>query len=291
MNQAALALQGSAGRLGSFAEKVRVICSIHFPFVKNAFLRMLAYRLRYYTGILTYVLFATVHYFIWKAVFSGRGEGALINGFTLNEMITYVAVGWIARSLYFSNVDEEIDELVRTGQISIFLLRPVDFQLMIFAYSLGQALFRFCFFFLPIGFVILQVFPVQYPASAGYFVLFLLSTLAGGVIFIEINYLVGLLAFVMKSTHGVMRAKYYIIQLCSGLLLPLAFFPAWLSSILELLPFKVIAYVPLQFYLGRIAWADAPSVFFGQLVWIALLGAAGRYFFYKAISRLTLQGG
>ena len=92
--------------------------SVYFSFVRNAFLNMLAYRMRYYTGILTYFLYVSVHYFIWNAVYAGKGPDELINGFTFSEMITYISVGWVARSLYFSNIDEEIDTLVRSGQVS-----------------------------------------------------------------------------------------------------------------------------------------------------------------------------
>ncbi len=49
---------------------------------------MLAYRMRYFTGILTYLLFVTVHYFIWQAIFSQKAPGELINGFTFTTMVT-----------------------------------------------------------------------------------------------------------------------------------------------------------------------------------------------------------
>lgn len=261
------------------------------PFIRNAFLAMLAYRLRYFTGILTYTVFISVHYFIWQAVYHEKGEGAVINGFTLPDMITYIAVGWVSRSLYFSDIDEEIDELVRTGQLSVSLLRPVDFQLMLLSQAFGASLFRTICFALPLGAVVLMIFPVSPPASLGSFLLYLFSTVLGFLVFAEFNFLIGLLSFSLKSINGITRAKYYLVQFFSGLLLPISFFPGWFKHFLEILPFKAIAYVPLQCYLGKLQSTNLAVELLGQIFWVAALFYLGRVLWLRAFSHLTLQGG
>ena len=265
--------------------------SVYSAFIRNAFLAMLAYRLRYYTGIVTYLLFVSVHYFIWCAVFADLPPGSTIHGFSMPEMVTYVAVGWIARSLYFSNIDDEIDDLVRSGQIAIYLLRPVSFHAMMLSQAAGESLFRLCFFSLPIGIVILMAFPVAPPATASAMALFLLATAASFVIFAEINFLVGLLAFATKSTQGVMRAKYYLVQLLSGLLLPLTFFPHWAQSVLNTLPFKAITYVPLTLYLGKVPNGEVVQLLCEQLLWCVAFVGLSEHFWSRATASLTLQGG
>ena len=40
-------------------------------FSRVGFVNILAFRLRYFTGIITYFLNVTVYYFIWSAVYSG----------------------------------------------------------------------------------------------------------------------------------------------------------------------------------------------------------------------------
>ena len=56
---------------------------------------MLAFRARYYVGVLTYLFNVAVYYFIWRAVFH---SGTTVSGLTLPDMVTYVAVGWAIRS-------------------------------------------------------------------------------------------------------------------------------------------------------------------------------------------------
>jgi len=265
--------------------------TLYSAFIKNAFLEMLAYRLRYVTGILTYLLFVSVHYFIWKAIYAGRAADEAVNGFTLSEMVTYITVGWIARSFYFSNIDEEIDEIVRTGQVGIYLIRPVNFQLMLLAKAVGSSLFRIVFFATPISVVLLYFFPVSPPEKLEHFLLFVAGTAMGFLVLAQINFLVGLLAFAFKSIRGVVRAKYYVIQLASGLLLPLAFFPDWLESALDFLPFKYIAYTPLTLYLGKYEASELGSLFLVQLAWLLGLLVVGWWLWKRALGKLTVQGG
>ena len=91
--------------------------------------------------------------------------------------------------------------------------------------------------------------------------MFLVATIFGFLILALINFLVGLLAFSFQSIDGISRAKQNFIQLASGLMLPLAFFPDWLRNILEYLPFKMITDVPLRCYLGKINPTEAVRVF------------------------------
>ena len=275
----------------SEALSTRGTFDLYLAFGRNAFLTMLAYRLRYYMGILTYLLFVSVHYFIWQAVYAGKGPGAALNGFTLEEMVTYVAVGWIARSFYFSNIDEEVDDIVTSGQVGNYLIRPVDFQVMLYARAIGESLFRLLFFCVPILLVVTWVFPIAAPASSEAFLLFSLSTVLGFFVLAGINFTIGLSAFYLKSIRGLMRAKYFIVQLFSGLLLPISFFPQWLRSVVDLLPFKAVAFVPLQLYLGKIQSDKALFALASQLIWIVVLFVFGRWYWLRAARRLTVQGG
>ncbi len=78
---------------------------VYFEFARVAFLKILAYRLRYFTGIITYFLNVSVYYFIWSAIYSSNRSVA---GYDLAQMVTYISVGWIIRSFYFNNVDRDM---------------------------------------------------------------------------------------------------------------------------------------------------------------------------------------
>lgn len=256
---------------------------------------MLAYRLRYFTGILTYLLYVSIHYFVWSAIYEGNAGGdpetAVLNGFTLSDMVTYITVAWIARSMCFSNIDWDIEEMVRSGQVSVFLLRPVNFQLMMLSQAFGELCFRVVFFTLPISIVIGYLFPINAPASVAGLGLFFATSCLGFLVMAQINFLVGMVAFYFKSISSLMQAKHYLLQLFSGLLIPLPFFPAWAEKMLSFLPFQVITYTPLQFYLGKLHGISAAAAILQAAAWVIALYLCGQLAWRHATGRLTVQGG
>lgn len=270
--------------------------------IGGTFRKMLAYRLRYVTGIVSYLVYVTTNHFIWKAAYAGQkpavggasdgaGGAATIGGLTAQQMAGYVAVGWVARSFYFNNVDREIAEQVQNGTIAVALSRPVSFQGSIVATSLGEALFRFFFFTLPIGAAIFLLFPVPAPASALHAAAFVLSLCFANLILTHINFLVGMAAFPLKNIDGVMRAKHYLIEILSGLLVPVSFFPGWLWRTSRFLPFASIGYAPNQIWLGTVSGSGLWRTLAEQAFWVAALAALCAMVWRRAARRLSLQGG
>ena len=263
----------------------------YFGFVSGTFRKMLAYRLRYVTGIVSYLVYVTTYYFLWRAVFSTRGEGATVGGQTFAELVTYVAVSWIGRSFYFNNVDRELGEQVQNGTIAVMLARPLSVHATVVANSLGEAAFRFLFFTLLIGSVIFLIFPVAAPASPWHAVAFVVSLVFSNVILTHVNFLVGMAAFPLKNIDGVMRAKHYLIEILSGLLLPVTMFPAWLQSVSEWLPFRSVAWIPSSIWIGKLAGGSLAYALLEQACWVAFLALLCAFVWRKAARRLTLQGG
>jgi ABC-2 type transport system permease protein len=260
-------------------------------FVLVTFHKMLAYRLRYFTGIVSYLVYVAANYFLWKAVY-GRGEpGSALGGYDAGQISTYVAIGWLARSFYFNNVDREIGEQVQSGTIALALSRPVSFQGTVVASALGEGAFRFALFTLPIGLVVFLLFPVQAPASVLHAAAFPLSLLLASLVLTHLNFLVGMCALALKNIDGVMRAKHYLLELLSGLLIPVTLFPHWLEALSRFLPFQQIAFVPTSIWLGRLEGADLLRALGVQGAWAAGLAAACALVWSRAARRLTVQGG
>lgn len=270
----------------------RSVFAPYLGFLRNACLSMLAYRMRYYTGIFNYMAFVAVNYFIWLAAFSAQPAGTLIHGFSLPEMLTYVTIGWIARTLYHSDIDYDLNEMVKSGEVTVHLMRPVNLQWMTLSRSVGETCFRVFFLSLPVGISLSLVFSVLPPASLGAALGFLGSTVISFLILSQINFITGLSAFYLHSVNGVIRAKFFLLQLLSGLLLPIPFFPDWAQQIMNFLPFKYVSYVPLQYYLGKIDFAhDGLRILAMQLFWVVALFCLSSFLWSRARSKVEIQGG
>src|ERR1700689_5009560 len=143
-------------------------------FARVGFVNILAFRLRYFTGIITYFLNVTVYYFIWSAVYR---SGQAIAGYNLAQMITYVSVGWIIRSFYWNTIDQEMAYEVIEGKIAMDLIKPVSVQWMWISRAIGESAFRLGLLTLPTAVVVALVFPVQGPVSLENFLLFRVAVL------------------------------------------------------------------------------------------------------------------
>jgi ABC-2 type transport system permease protein len=258
-------------------------------FIRIGFVNILAFRLRYYTGIITYLINVTVYYFIWRAVFA-NATGS-IAGFSLPQILTYVSVGWIIRSFYWNTIDQEMAYEVLEGKIAMDFIKPVSVQWMWIARAMGESAFRLILLTAPTAIVVAVLFPVLPPASPLHFVLFLVAAIGSFFIMGALNFIIGTCAIPLTSILALIRAKFWLIELLSGLLIPLSFFPRSLQIISSWLPFEHIAYTPLQIYLGRLTIAATLRLLALEYFWVVALLFLGHLWWMRATRKITIHGG
>ena len=267
--------------------------------MRLTFLKLMVYRMRYITGIATYAIFVGGQYAIWKAVFSAKGlthPADRLDGLTLHELTTYIAIGYIARSAYFTNTDSEIAARFQNGDVALDLLKPIDFHGQWLAQATGETLFRILFFALPMAVVLVPLFGIQAPSGPGWWqfpALFVLAFWVNA----ELNLLTGTMSFFLEDITGLMSLKRNLTMLLSGLMFPLHFLDAFsplLTKTVECLPFASIAYYPTMAYVGRLGTHGAISFVGGVAVavaWVAVLRLVNLALWRRAKARLEVQGG
>jgi ABC-2 type transport system permease protein len=261
---------------------------VYGQFMRVGFLDTLAYRLRYYTGIVTYFIYVSVYYFIWKAIFQ---HGDHIAGFDFSQILTYIAVGWIIRSFYFNNIDQDLANQVTEGALVMNLIKPVNLQMMLTAQALGQSVFRLALLTVPTAVVLLLVFPLRGPASGLHFFAFFVSVIFSFFIVAGINFAAGTLAIRLKSILGLLRAKFFVLDLFSGLLIPISFFPHYCQVALAAMPFQYISYVPVLLYLGKLNGSAIVKALGWQLFWVIAMLALGSAMWSWSSRKIAIQGG
>jgi ABC-2 type transport system permease protein len=261
---------------------------VYGQFMRVGFLDTLAYRLRYYTGIVTYFIYVSVYYFIWKAIFQHSDR---IAGFDFSQILTYIAVGWIIRSFYFNNIDQDLANQVTEGALVMNLIKPVNLQMMLTAQALGQSVFRLALLTVPTAVVLLLVFPLRGPASGLHFFAFFVSVIFSFFIVAGINFAAGTLAIRLKSILGLLRAKFFVLDLFSGLLIPISFFPHYCQVALAAMPFQYISYVPVLLYLGKLNGSAIVKALGWQLFWVIAMLALGSAMWSWSSRKIAIQGG
>jgi len=261
---------------------------LYLELVRMEFVNNLAYRASYFTGIFNYSIQIGAYFFLWDAVYSGQ---RVIGGLNKEEMLTYVIVAWVVRSFYFSNLDRRVGTDIRDGKIALELIRPYSYQMVKFARAFGEAIFRMIFFALPAGIFIYLIRPFGLPPGWHNTLVFLISLLGSFVIYAQVSMLAGFVVFFTKSPSGVYKAKRVVMDLFSGLLLPISFYPDWAVKVIKLFPFQTVSYMPNLIYLGKISGAAAFNVIGLQWFWIAVLALFSALFWEFAVKHVVIQGG
>jgi ABC-2 type transport system permease protein len=263
--------------------------------MRLTFLKLMAYRMRYVTGIATYGIFVGGQYAIWRAVFAAKGltPEQELNGLTLPQLATYLAVGYIARAAYFTNTDNEIAARFHSGDVTLDLLKPLSFHGQWLAQAAGETAFRVLFFALPMALVLVPLFGVQAPQGDGWWqfpVLFLLAFIINA----ELNLMAGTASFWLEDVSGLLSLKRNLIMLLSGLMVPLHYLGDTLGAVTSVLPFALLSYHPTMAYVGQLGTGEHPTflqVLALGLTWFIILRGSNVALWRWAQRRLEVQGG
>lgn len=171
------------------------------------------------------------------------------------------------------------------------LIKPVSIEWMWIFRAMGESAFRLGLLTLPTALVVAFVFPVQAPASLVNFAIFLAAVLGSFFLMGAINFMIGTCAIPLKSILALIRAKYWLVEMLSGLLIPMAFFPERAQKVLAWLPFEHIANTPLQIYLGKLAGAQALRMLGIQWFWVVALLWAAQLWWNRSLRNITIHGG
>ena len=284
-----------AHTLTPWRRTARATVGLYGHFIRLAFLKVLAYRLLYYTGVISYTIFVAGYYYLYTALFASRAPGpdgvATMGGLTVEQMITYVAVGWIGRSFYFNNIARELMVQVQEGQIAMQLVKPFDVQSVMMFEAVGEAGFRLVMFTLPITVVIVPLFGVRMPADPALVGWTALSFCLSLVVLAQLNFLTGCLAFHLKNIQGVLRAKMVSGDFLAGVLVPFSLFPEWFQTAVTWLPFQAVGYIPVTIFLGKRPGAELWEALGLQLAWAVGLWLAGRVVWRRSVRQVIVQGG
>ena len=253
---------------------------------RTAFRSLVAHQVSFVFGLLATAFAVLSMLYLWRAVLA---DGP-IHGFDWPHMRAYLLVTFVAGSLVSSYVDYRMAGRILQGDVAMDLVRPVGYQDARFAEALGFAVYE-----VTTGIAVAAVAAVVFggiPAPArGALAAFLVSAVLVMPLRFGIVYASGLLVFWTQNYIGVQAARIAVVTLCSGALVPLAFFPGWAQDVLTYLPFAGMASTPALVYVGQLSGGDAWRAVGVQAFWVVGLWLLGRGLWSRASRQLTVHGG
>lgn len=232
---------------------------------KNGLLDTLAYRWEFLFNLLASAIGPLmVQLLIWGALFH---SGNTFNGLTHHDMILYAIISVIFSQVRGGDLDFELSELIRSGQLSNYLLRPVGVIDFIFIRgSAGR------FFVATLCLLIGTVFVLSTDHSIGRLFAAMVLAILGNIIHFQLSAALAAVSFVWEEAYSVLMVKNMLVALLSGELIPLFLFPEKWSWIYKSTPFYLYVYGPTQYTLGKWSHAEFISALGIAVLW--LIGSA-----------------
>lgn len=264
---------------------------IYKPFTVNEFQKLLSYKYNVFMFIISNSFLVVVTYYLWKSIYASSSTD-VINEFNFKEMSIYVLISFIIGILTSCNVGRNVAQEVKDGSISINLLRPIDFMKRMLAQSLGELAFNFLVLS-SIALIFITILYINFGGSFTFIkiILFILSLILGFLINFYFSYCFGLLAFKITNLWGIHQVMDAIIQLFSGALIPLSFFPNFAQKLMDFFPFSSIIYTPTMIYLDKFNSLEIVRYLGIQFIWVIIGIFFSKFIWKKVIKHLVILGG
>lgn len=263
--------------LGKILEAIKMSMKISLAYVSYA-----------WASTVVNIVGVAAMYFIWMAVY---GNKTAMYGIDKSQMITYIILSRVLISQFQGVLNITISDSVKNGQIAMDMLRPIDYQLYQYVFRVGDFLLFGLFNGLPLLIISVLMFGISLPHTPLLGALFVVSFIMAFSISFMIEYCLGIASFYTASAWGLQHMKEAVVGFFSGALIPIVFFPGWLRSIAEFLPFKDIVYTPVSIYLGLVPFEGLGITLLKQFMWVIVFLIFSRLFFNIAVKKVTVQGG
>jgi ABC-2 type transport system permease protein len=235
-----------------------------------------------FLGVLLYIFLQ-----LWRVTYAETGAERL-GGLTLAQMLWYLAM---TESITLSApaVAPEIDNDVRTGAIAVHLLRPLSYPLYRLWATLGERAVRFAINAL-VGGAIAFLFVGPIPLSARGVAIFVASLPLAFVLDFTAYLVIGLCAFWLENTTGLVLIYSRVTIILGGTLLPINLFPDSVQTLVGYLPFANVVYGPSRMLVEPDA-AFLAGLLARQAALIAVISLVASAVYAAAVRRIHAHGG
>lgn len=263
--------------------------AVYWYLAVAGFRRQWQYKLAMFAGLFTNCVFGFVRAAVMVAAVGTAGG---FGGYDAASIGAYV---WISQGLLgavqFMGPSSELRERIRTGDIAIDFLRPVDVQFGYLAADLGRAVCTLVPRGVPSILVGSLTFGLAMPTTPWPYLLGSISVVLAVAVSFLCLFAVATAGFWVVETRGIEILHRTCGVFLAGLAVPIHAFPDWLRTVANATPFPSILQAPVDVLSGRVLGIDALQVVGVQLFWVVAIGALGRLLLRAGRRTLEVQGG
>ncbi len=248
-----------------------------------------AYRLALVAGIVTNAMFGLIRSSI--LLYAVGAAGGAVAGYGQSAMAAYVWLGQALLGVITLFPTAALAGRVRTGDIVVDFVRPVDIQTAYLLEDLGRAVYAIAPRALPtllIGWLVTRFsLPTDITACA----LGAVSLLCALMLSFGCRMMLELLSFWVIEVRGFTTLYMVVCSFFAGLYVPIVMLPGWLQVIVHATPFPSMFQSVISILSGHATGGEALRLLAIQAAWVLVVGVAGRLMLASGRRKLVVQGG
>jgi ABC-2 type transport system permease protein len=252
----------------------------------------LTYRFNFLARSLFGLIPLTAVIFLWRTIFSSNGSGT-VSSYTLPQMITYYLLVTLVDALTAVNEDDwQIAADIKDGNISQFLLKPIDYMTFRMCLFLSGRLTYMAVAALPLaGFFFWLRDYFVLPADWFTFSCFVGSLCMTAMLQFFLSYTMAMLAFWVLEVSTFIFILFAFEYIASGHLFPLDILPHGIERVLYFTPFPYQLYFPVSIYMGKVTGGELTRGLLIQLGWVVAVYFLARFAWHRGIKKYSAVGG
>jgi ABC-2 type transport system permease protein len=252
----------------------------------------LVYRVNYLARVLFgfVPLLATIY--LWRAVYASK-EGDMVGAYSLAAMTSYYVLVTIVDALTAVSEDDwQIAADIKDGNISQFLLKPMDYlTYRLCLFGAGRLVYAVVALVPTVAFLWLLRADFVLPPDAATAGWFIVSVGLTALLQFLMSFTLALLAFWVLEVATFIFIAFAFEYLAGGHLFPLDILPPAVAALLDYTPFPYLTYFPVSIWLGRVPAEALAHGVLVQLLWVVAAYALARLVWSRGIRKYSAVGG
>lgn len=259
----------------------------YIAILKSRSLVLFQYKAAALIGLFTQFFWGLLKILILSAFYAS----AIATPISFDQAKNFIWLGQAFLLLLPWNIDKEIEEQIKNGNVAYELIFPMDLYWYWFTRSLAMRLVPTLWRAVPLFLLAYLIFDLPLPVSGGSAIYFILSLVLSALLSAAITTIIIITLFWTLTGEGILSLVPHVFMLLSGLIVPLPLFPSWMQPFLNIQPLRGIVDIPSRLYMGIIPESQAFYYLTFQILWTFVFVLLGKRLLNKALKKFVVQGG
>ena len=216
-------------------------------------------------------------------------NGGNINGSDYETTLWSMFIYFCIMTLGTRRIDSLIQQDVKSGNVEMFLNKPVNYVTLTFYKILGKGIYSFVVISLVGSIVMVLLVGLPNMNLLIFIPTFILTFVLGTFLGLIIYSIIGLLSFFMQDSRPIHWVVDKLVMVLGGSYLPIAFFPPFMKFFAFISPFGAINFTSSTVYSS---WNNEFPIRLGiQIIWIVVFAILLKFTYNKAREKSMINGG